>query len=105
MSQYRGERTSAYVVKHQYVTVKRTAGVFYVEGTYNIDFINYVKALPKSDRTYEPDAKRWVIKLVHLPNVLAQARVMFSKVLYGEGGDYEEMTIGGVTWKQGALGL
>jgi len=105
MSNIRGERTSHYVVKHQYVTVKRTAGVFYVEGTYNQDFISYIKTLPKTDRTYEPDAKRWVIKIIHLNNVVAQARAMFSKVLYGEGGDYEEMTLGGVTWKQEKLDL
>lgn len=99
------DRQERHVVRHQYITLNKRDGIVYVEGTYDAEFIAFLKTLPKDHRTYDPAAKRWAIGDVHLQTIINKARTTFTKVMYSVGGDYEEITVGGVTWKQGALEL
>ena len=91
--------------RHQYITARKADACVYVEGTYDQEFIDFLKALPKNDRAYEPEAKRWKVNIAHLTSVINKARNTFTKVFYSVGGDYEEITIGGVTWQQIKLDL
>lgn len=89
------------MANHQYITVRRPAGCFYVEGTYSPDFIAFLKTVPVAERKYEPEAKRWKIDIKHLNSIVNQARVAFDRVMYCEGcGDYDEITICGTTYTQ-----
>lgn len=85
---------------HVYITVNAVAAVVYVEGSYDEEFTQFIKSIPWQQRAWEPEAKRWRIDRAYTSRVVDKARQVFSRVYFGRGGDYEEITIGDTTYQQ-----
>lgn len=93
------------MVNHQYITEKAKEGFFFVEGTYNEEFVKFIReTVPKEEREYQGGARRWRINnLKYMPKIIDRARQEFSTVYFSRGGEYEEVTMGGMTYYQSHL--